>query len=80
MIDDDKSPKSSKKRRSSVSDTLQYLREKAENDSELNRQLLELQWQEMAMRHAVSIDSTTVIANDGHNAAAITKQAVNTCM
>ena len=34
----------------------------------------------MAMHHAVSIDSTTVIANDGHNAAVITKQAVNTCM
>ena len=80
LIDDDESPKSSKKRRSSGSDTLQYLREKAENDSALNRQLLEFQRQEMAMHHAVSIDSKTVIANDGHNAAVITKQAVNTCM
>ena len=48
VIDDDESPKKSKKQRSSGSDALQYLREKAENNSELKRQ-----WdREMAMRHA----------------------------
>ena len=40
LSDDDESPKNSKKRRSSVSDSLQYLREKAENDRKLKRQEL----------------------------------------
>ena len=52
MVHDDESPKNAKKRRSSGSDTLQYLREKAENDRGLKRQELELQRQEMTMRHA----------------------------
>ena len=52
MIDDDESPKNSKKRRSSGSDTLQYLREKAENERESKRQELELQRHETKMRHA----------------------------
>ena len=51
MVHDDESPKNAKKRRSSGSDTLQYLREKAENDRGLKRQELELQRQEMTMRH-----------------------------
>ena len=34
----------------------------------------------MAMRHAVSTDSTTVRTNYGHYAAVITKQTVNTCI
>ena len=54
MVHDDESPKNAKKRRSSGSDTLQYLREKAENDRGLKRQELELQRQEMTMRHAQS--------------------------
>ena len=37
LIDDNEFPKNSKKRRSSGSDTLQYLREKAETDRELKR-------------------------------------------
>ena len=52
LSDDNESPKNSKKRRSSGSDTLQYVSEKAENEGELRRQELELQRQEMAMRHA----------------------------
>ena len=40
LIDNDESPK--KRNRSSGSDTLQYLLEKAENDRELKRQELEL--------------------------------------
>ena len=52
MIDDDEYPKNSKKRRSSGSDTLQYLREKAENERESKRQELELQRHETKMRHA----------------------------
>ena len=52
LSEDDESPKSSKKRRSSGSDTLQYLREKAESDKELRRQELELQREEVAMRYA----------------------------
>ena len=40
--DDDESSKISKKRRSSGSDTLQYLREKAINNKELYRLELEL--------------------------------------
>ena len=37
LIEYDESPKNSKKQRSSGSDTLQYLREKAENDRKLKK-------------------------------------------
>ena len=48
VIDDDESPKKSKKQRSSGSDALQYLLEKAEYNRELKRQ-----WdREIAVRHA----------------------------
>ena len=49
--DVNESSKNSKKRRSSGTDVLQYLREKAENERELNRQELEFQIQEMTMGH-----------------------------
>ena len=49
--DVNESSKNSKKRRSSGTDVLQYLREKAENERELKRQELELQIQEMTMGH-----------------------------
>ena len=51
FLSDDETMKNSKKQRSPWSDTLQYLSEKAENDRDLKKQELELQRQEMAMRH-----------------------------
>ena len=51
FLSDDETMKNSKKQRSSWSDTLQYLSKKEENDRDLKKQELELQRQEMAMRH-----------------------------
>ena len=48
--DEDDSPKTEKKRRSSGSDTLQYLREKSENDHKLRLKEMELQKQDLALR------------------------------
>ena len=80
LIDYDESLKNSKKQRSSGSYTLQYLREKAENDRIKKTGAWISEAGNDNASYIVSTDSTTVRANDGHNAAVITKETVNTCI
>ena len=71
--DYDESSKILKKRRSSGSDTLQYLREKAKSNKELQGQELELLRQEISMQQCIiSTGTTAVTTNYGNNATVVT--------